>query len=261
VAEIDNPLRFQGQYYDAETGLHYNRHRYYNPNTGHFLTPDPIKLAGGLNHYQYVPNPTGWVDPLGLSSIDCPNGNSRNTANATKPADLPMSQEKFDEVINLERGNRPSPKEYLPEEYIQTHEQEFARQGGSFIVVEDWITRSRYPEFPPRKFVGLPSEMEAIVSKYKANGRDWRTLNDDLNLGSTALSGTNLYLVRIKLNDSRFSFEMPTGNEAGAYPQEWVPGGRTKSGTKEVALVGSENIEHSQSMERLLEQFDDWEKL
>ncbi|MGF6330044.1 RHS repeat-associated protein [Pseudomonas sp. BS3782 TE3695] len=70
VAEIDNPLRFQGQYFDAETGLHYNRHRYYNPGTGRFLTPDPIKLAGGLNNYQYVPNPTGWVDPLGLNG--CP---------------------------------------------------------------------------------------------------------------------------------------------------------------------------------------------
>ncbi|UFQ02376.1 RHS domain-containing protein [Pseudomonas fitomaticsae] len=71
VSEIDNPLRFQGQYFDAETGLHYNRHRYYNPGTGRFLTPDPIKLAGGLNNYQYVPNPTGWVDPLGLSG-KCP---------------------------------------------------------------------------------------------------------------------------------------------------------------------------------------------
>ena len=73
-AEITNPLRFQGQYYDEESGLHYNRHRYYNPNTGRYLTPDPIKLAGGLNSYQYVPNPTGWVDPLGLSSIKgrCP---------------------------------------------------------------------------------------------------------------------------------------------------------------------------------------------
>ncbi|MCV4289762.1 DUF6531 domain-containing protein [Pseudomonas capsici] len=70
VAEIDNPLRFQGQYFDTETGLHYNRHRYYNPGTGRFLTPDPIKLAGGLNSYQYVPNPTGWVDPLGLNN--CP---------------------------------------------------------------------------------------------------------------------------------------------------------------------------------------------
>ncbi|WP_241152681.1 RHS repeat-associated core domain-containing protein, partial [Pseudomonas viridiflava] len=61
---------FQGQYFDAETGLHYNRHRYYNPGNGRFLTPDPIKLAGGLNNYQYVPNPTGWVDPLGLEN--CP---------------------------------------------------------------------------------------------------------------------------------------------------------------------------------------------
>ncbi len=68
VQEIDNPIRFQGQYHDPETGLHYNRHRYYNPNTGRFLTPDPIGLAGGLNNYQYVPNPTGWVDPLGLVS-------------------------------------------------------------------------------------------------------------------------------------------------------------------------------------------------
>ena len=42
--------------------------------TGHYLTPAPIKLAGGLNSYQYVPNPTGWVDPLGLMSVegDCP---------------------------------------------------------------------------------------------------------------------------------------------------------------------------------------------
>lgn len=68
VNEIDNPLRFQGQYFDSETGLHYNRHRYYNPSSGRFLTPDPIKLMGGLNNYQYVPNPTGWVDPLGLTS-------------------------------------------------------------------------------------------------------------------------------------------------------------------------------------------------
>ena len=76
INEISNPLRFQGQYYDEESGLHYNRHRYYNPNTGRYLTPDPIKLAGGLNSYQYVPNPTGWVDPLGLMSVEgeCPGG-------------------------------------------------------------------------------------------------------------------------------------------------------------------------------------------
>ncbi|WP_025857519.1 RHS repeat-associated core domain-containing protein [Pseudomonas sp. CHM02] len=72
IGKIDNPLRFQGQYFDQESGLHYNRHRYYNPEVGRYLTPDPVKLAGGINAYQYVPNPTGWVDPLGLSS--CPGG-------------------------------------------------------------------------------------------------------------------------------------------------------------------------------------------
>jgi RHS repeat-associated protein len=73
VQEITSPLRFQGQYYDAETGLHYNRHRYYSPETGRYITVDPIGLAGGLNNYQYVVNPTGWIDPLGLSQCkgDC----------------------------------------------------------------------------------------------------------------------------------------------------------------------------------------------
>ncbi|SJN58281.1 Putative deoxyribonuclease RhsC [Vibrio ruber DSM 16370] len=82
-AEIVSPLRFQGQYYDAETGLHYNRHRYYSPSTGRFITPDPIGLAGGLNNYQYVKNPTGWIDPLGLSQCvgDCPGANDPNGTN------------------------------------------------------------------------------------------------------------------------------------------------------------------------------------
>ena len=67
---LEQPLRFQGQYHDRESGLHYNRHRYYNPETGRYLTLDPSKLKGGLNGYRYTLNPTGWVDPLGLE--DCP---------------------------------------------------------------------------------------------------------------------------------------------------------------------------------------------
>ncbi|MGY2680896.1 DUF6531 domain-containing protein [Pseudomonas tolaasii] len=58
VGKIDNPLRFQGQYFAPESGLHYNRHRYYNPNLGRYVTPDSLKLAGRVNAYQYVPNPT-----------------------------------------------------------------------------------------------------------------------------------------------------------------------------------------------------------
>ena len=58
-------LRFQGQYLDRETGLHYNTFRFYDPDVGRFTTPDPIGLAGGINLYAYAPNPVGWVDPLG----------------------------------------------------------------------------------------------------------------------------------------------------------------------------------------------------
>jgi RHS repeat-associated protein len=61
------PLRFQGQYFDAETGLHYNLHRYYDPDAGRFTSQDPIGLRGDVNVYRYAPNPLGWADPLGLA--------------------------------------------------------------------------------------------------------------------------------------------------------------------------------------------------
>jgi len=60
-------LRFQGQYLDRETGLHYNTFRFYDPDVGRFTTPDPIGLLGGFHLYQYTPNPFMWLDPLGLS--------------------------------------------------------------------------------------------------------------------------------------------------------------------------------------------------
>ena len=65
--QITQNLRFQGQYFDQETGLHYNRFRYYDPGPGRFVSQDPIGLAGGVNLFQYAPNSTGWVDPLGLA--------------------------------------------------------------------------------------------------------------------------------------------------------------------------------------------------
>ena len=63
-------LRFPGQYEDAESGLYYNRFRYYDCETGQYLCADPIGLRGGLNSYAYVPNPLKYIDPLGLCKDD-----------------------------------------------------------------------------------------------------------------------------------------------------------------------------------------------
>ncbi|MFM0738145.1 RHS domain-containing protein [Paraburkholderia xenovorans] len=64
---LECELRFAGQWADEESGLHYNCQRYYDPQTGQYLSGDPIGLEGGLNVYRYAPNPLGWIDPWGLS--------------------------------------------------------------------------------------------------------------------------------------------------------------------------------------------------
>jgi RHS repeat-associated protein len=61
------PLRLRGQYADEETGLSYNRFRYYDPEAGTFITPDPIGLDGGLNTYSFGPSTIGFSDPYGLA--------------------------------------------------------------------------------------------------------------------------------------------------------------------------------------------------
>jgi len=85
--EITNNLRFAGQYYDQETGLHYNWYRYYDPTAGRYLQTDP--LGDGLNLYAYCfNNPHTWIDPSGLCAVN-------NVWNWTKEAwDWIMEQER-----------------------------------------------------------------------------------------------------------------------------------------------------------------------
>ncbi|MBT2492424.1 DNA/RNA non-specific endonuclease [Streptomyces sp. ISL-96] len=64
------PLRYPGQYFDPETGLHYNVNRYYDPDLGRYTSPDPLGLAPAVNHYTYVPNPFTLADPLGLAGCE-----------------------------------------------------------------------------------------------------------------------------------------------------------------------------------------------
>ncbi|HCN6817129.1 TPA: PAAR domain-containing protein [Escherichia coli] len=65
-------LLYAGQWQDAESGLCYNRFRYYEPETGMYLVSDPLGLQGGEQTYRYVPNPLGYIDPLGLAKTSVP---------------------------------------------------------------------------------------------------------------------------------------------------------------------------------------------
>jgi len=86
-------LRFQGQYLDRDTGLHYNTFRFYDPDIGRFVSQDPIGLKGGNNLYQYAPNPCSWIDPLGLEGVDA-TGRPLSSPNysAWDTVELPVEQ-------------------------------------------------------------------------------------------------------------------------------------------------------------------------
>jgi RHS repeat-associated protein len=164
--KIDNPLRFQGQYFDQESGLHYNRHRYYNPDVGRYLTPDPVKLAGGINAYQYVPNPTGWVDPLGLNASctgvvkknptcaipvepDAPDVSRKGAFRAAKrDANIPMSQQPdvftkartgVKKQYNMVKMSDINEKAILDSsgKPIQTRVYQYTRADGSKVLIQD----------------------------------------------------------------------------------------------------------------------------
>ncbi len=91
-------IRFQGQYYDGETGLHYNRYRYYEPFSARYISKDPIGLDGGFNNSAYVNDPNLWVDPLGLNQWNGSSYQVSITAGTAIQYDLKS------QCLNNERG-------------------------------------------------------------------------------------------------------------------------------------------------------------
>ncbi|NLS53475.1 RHS repeat-associated core domain-containing protein, partial [Hafnia alvei] len=92
--QLHQPIRMQGQQYDEESGLHYNRHRYYDPTIGRYITQDPIGLRGGLNFYGYPLDPVIYIDPLGLA---CSAGTHAISSN---PADTKKLQDALQSYLN-----------------------------------------------------------------------------------------------------------------------------------------------------------------
>ncbi|KAF0847585.1 DUF6531 domain-containing protein [Nocardia caishijiensis] len=108
----ETPHRFQGQQHDPETGLNYNFHRYYDPETGRYLTQDPLGLRPAPNPNSYPRNPISWVDPLGLACreyINTYNGDGGIIAKLTEDgilslviergAGTPSGRDMFSEMV------------------------------------------------------------------------------------------------------------------------------------------------------------------
>ncbi len=68
--QLQQLIRLPGQQYDEESGLYYNRHRYYDPLQGRYITQDSIGLKGGWNFYEYPLNPVQYIDPFGLADMN-----------------------------------------------------------------------------------------------------------------------------------------------------------------------------------------------
>ncbi|RKZ83010.1 MAG: hypothetical protein DRR16_18340, partial [Candidatus Parabeggiatoa sp. nov. 3] len=108
--KVDCPIRFPGQWFDDESGLHYNRFRYYDPQTGRFISQDPIGLIGGLNSYWYAKNPVSWMDVLGLQKRPCSifNFSLESKLHATLEKGSPECQknmqEELQQILGVPRG-------------------------------------------------------------------------------------------------------------------------------------------------------------
>lgn len=132
-ASIELSLRFPGHHYDAETGLHYNRFRYYSPELARYLQPDPLGIGGGLNLYAYTPSPLGQVDVRGLT---CPECEAKGRAAREEKEESERTQ-RLTAAIDDEEGRAAVAKLAGMDPEHLAKMQEIAKKRGQVIIVRD----------------------------------------------------------------------------------------------------------------------------
>lgn len=141
------PLRNKGQWADPESGLYYNRFRYYDPSTGNFISQDPIGIRGALNFYRYVKNPINWVDPFGL-------------------ADAPPCGDADDDPAMAEQARRDAERDMREADRgLDAHDKEFYGGDGTIYLVPGEGTPSGRP------YVGSADDLDQRAAT-ATDGRD-----------------------------------------------------------------------------------------
>ncbi|MER8068830.1 putative T7SS-secreted protein [Streptomyces sp. NPDC094034] len=186
------PLRFPGQYFDPETGLHYNYFRHYDPETARYLTPDPLGLAPAPNPAAYVHNPHTSADPLGLAPIGCPDD---AVTVYRKQTDHPLSQRvhigENGEVTITGHG-----KLYLNMSGDIRHTVEFRSDGGQIVSYE--IPRSYRDSIHND---ALPQNKDDHPDGSAFTRQEWKALLKEYPEISDPTKGPHLYGIPDKLLD------------------------------------------------------------
>ncbi|MFJ8195411.1 RHS repeat-associated core domain-containing protein [Streptomyces sp. NPDC096152] len=175
------PIRFPGQYFDPETGLHYNYFRHYDPEAARYLTPDPLGLAPSPNPVAYVHNPLTWADPLGLKCVDLPEGHTSQPAFINDPYNPDVVNRRILDMRKLYGVKEPVPGGMIGANGTQLTSKTLWNHGPYRIDVENPNPGQRAGQlhfqdqsnlgakyqynFETGKFDGLPRSVEKEVSK------------------------------------------------------------------------------------------------
>jgi len=177
-AKVTFNLRYPGQYYDAESGLHYNHTRFFNPRTGRYLQPDLLKLEGGINVYTYANgNPVHYMDPTGTSWLGFASaifntaksflGFAQKVEKVEKAANAAQKAEK---AANAMARGKEAETRVLNDLGLKKNTEKVSTAEGN--AIPDALTKNKSIEIKDTECVTCTKQIRIQTEAAKASGRE-----------------------------------------------------------------------------------------